>query len=236
MMRELTSRSNGVKEYLKDALSRHYDVIHTPSRVEDIPNSEEKAYSVPVSEFILDYTDCSGKRRTAATIVVFNYGDMMAEILYSAWLGWREERREHLTITLNMDDMYDMMLRRYGSYTEIPVVNDPLVRASNYSFSILDSTQEVIEEDEISTFGDIKYLVDKVDLFKEEVYEDMDNVPVQSEETVVVSEEDWWEYHLGLKSIEDDWKSLREKHGITAEQKEELYQNWAHAIGYETEL
>lgn len=236
MMKELSSRSNGVKEYLKDTLSRHYDVVYTPGEAKDAPDSEEKVYTAPITEFTLDYTDNSGKRHTAATIVIFSYGDLMAELLYSAWLGWREERKEHVTITLDMDEVYDMMLRRYGSYIETPVESDSLIRAHNYSFSILDSTKSVVEDGEISIFGDIKYLVDKVDLFKEEVYEDMDNVPVQSEETVVISEEDWWEYHLGLNSIEDDWLLLREKYGITAEQKEELYQNWAHAMGYETEL
>lgn len=236
MMKELTSRSNGVKDYLKDTLSRHYDVVYTPEEAKDTSNSEEKAYTVPVTEFTLDYTDNSGKRHVAATIAVFSYGDLMAELLYSAWLGWREERKEHVTITLDMDEVYDMILRRYGSYIEIPVESDPLIRAHNYSFSILDSTQSIVEDDKISIFGDIKYLIDKVDLFKDEVYEDMNNVPVQSEETVEISEEDWWKYHLGLKSIEEDWNSLRETHGITAEQKDKLYQDWAHAMGYETEL
>lgn len=236
MTKELISRSNGVKDYLKDALSRHYDVVYTPGEAKDTPDSEKKVYTTPITEFTLDYTDNSGKRHTAATISIFSYGDLMAELLYSAWLGWREERKEHVTITLDMDEVYDMILRRYGSYIEVLVESDPLVRAHNYSFSILDSTQAVVEDDEISIFGDIKYLVDKVDLFKEEVYDDIDNVPVQSEETVVLSEEDWWKYHLGLKSIDDDWSLLRERCGITAEQKEELYQSWAHIMGYEIEL
>lgn len=235
-MKELIAKSNGVNEYLKDTLSKHYDVEFVANNIVNDPNSAEKTSSIPVSTMILEYTDKLGKRHEAAVISVPSYGDLSAEMLYSAWLGWREERKERTIPTLNMDELYDSMLRRYGSYTEIPVENDSLVRAHYYTFSVLDSTQTVIEEDEISTFGDIKYLVDKVDLFKEEVYKDMDNIPVQSEETVTISEEDWWEYHLGLKSIEDDWISLREKHGITAEQKEELYQNWAHAMGYETEI
>lgn len=234
-MKELTAKSNGVNEYLKDALSRHYDINYI-KRNEIIEPNGEKLYTVPISELLLEYTDSLGKMKSAAVINVVNYGDMFAEMVYSAWLGWREERKEHVTPTLNMDDLYDNMLRKYGSYTEIPVESDPVVRAHSYTFSVLDSSQAIIEDDEsISIFGDISYLVDRVDLFNNSVYES-DNIPVQEELTIKISEEDWWKYHLGLKSIEEDWNSLRETHGITAEQKDKLYQDWAHAMGYETEL
>lgn len=220
---------------LDGVIDKHFDMSYTPAENRDDGNNGS-LFTPSICTIELQHTTNDGVIKKSGIISITG---KMAKLVYSAFIGWREERRQHvMKTTLDMNELYEDLLLEHGSCREVEVKDDDKVKSHLYTFTAIDTRRQFIDEcgdGEVKTIGDIAYIVDKIDLFKDSVYF-MSNIPTQTQESVSISEDEWWDYHLGVKSIDDDWSSLREKCGITAEQKEELYQNWAHAMGYETEL
>ena len=224
-----------VINHLDGVIDKHFDMNYTSAENRDDGNSGS-LFTPSICTIELQHTTNDGVIKKSGIISITG---KMAKLVYSAFIGWREERRQHvMKTTLDMNELYEDLLLEHGSCREVEVKDDDKVKSHLYTFTAIDTRRQFIDEcgdGEVKTIGDIAYIVDKIDLFKDSVYF-MSNIPTQTQESVSISEDEWWDYHLGVKSIDDDWSLLREKCGITAEQKEELYQNWAHAMGYETEL
>lgn len=201
--------------YLDDVLSKHFEVGYTKKiRTED--ENGAVRYTPSIATVDLQFTDKSGVIKNAATISVFSFGLSEAELVYSAWLGWREERKETGSTTLDMIDLYTNMLLKHGSHKEVEHKSDELVRASAYQFFSADYV-------EFSPSHSDNLIITRTDLFHESVYDDINNIPAQRYEVIKINSDLWWDYHLGIKSIHDDWDELYKEHVISTEELDKIY-------------
>ena len=224
-----------VVSHLDNVIDKHFDMIYTPANNEVNINGES-VFTPSICKVELQHTTRDGIIKRSGAISITG---KMSKIIYSAFLGWREERKQHvLKTTLDMNELYEDLLIKHGSYREVEVRDDETVRSHLYTFIPIDARCQFVDEcggGEVKTIGEIAYIVDKIDLFKPSVYLDMDNIPMQTEESISISEDDWWDYHLGIKSIDDDWCKLRESNGITPEQKDEIFEKLCQTLGVETD-
>lgn len=224
-----------VVSHLDNVIDKHFDMSYVPADNE-VNGNGKSIFTPSICKVDLQHTTRDGIIKRSGTISITG---KMAKIIYSAFLGWREERKHHvLKTTLDINELYEDLLIKHGSYREVEVRNDEKIKSHLYTFVPIDARCQFIDEcgdGEVKTMGEIAYIVDKIDLFKSSVYLDMDNIPMQTEESVSISEDDWWDYHLGIKSIDDDWCKLRESSGITPEQKDEIFEKLCQSLGVETD-
>lgn len=224
-----------VINHLDGVIDKHFDMSYTPAENRDDGNNGS-LFTPSICAIELQHTTNDGVIKKSGIISITG---KMAKLVYSAFIGWREERRQHvMKTTLDMNELYEDLLLEHGSCREVEVKDDDKVKSHLYTFTAIDTRRQFIDEcgdGEVKTIGDIVYIVDKVDLFKSSVYLDMDNVPIQTEESVSISEDEWWDYHLGVKSIDDDWRKLRESNNITPEQKDEIFEKLCQSLGVRTD-
>lgn len=210
-------------KFLDSISDKDYSVEYTPQGTEDYGDGTASTICAS-SVFNLKFKDENGGEINAAPITITSYSTLMAEIMYSAWLGWKEEIKQNVPKpTLNIDDYYIDSLYEYGSYTEAEVKDDDLVRALGYKFQFIEGVAFVRNNEDVPNTSDNNtWMVERVPYFHERIYTEGGEIPDQITQTVALPEEIWWKCHLGLISIHDNWDELYEKYSLSEENKESL--------------
>lgn len=209
-----------VISHLDNVIDKHFDMSYTPAENRDDDNNGS-LFTPSICTIELQHITNDGVIKKSG---IMSITGKMAKLVYSAFIGWREERRQHvMKTTLDMNELYEDLLLEHGSCREVEVKDDDKVRALGYRFQFIEGVAFVRNNEDVpNTSDNDTWMVERVPYFHERIYTDGGEIPDQITQTVALPEEIWWKCHLGLISIHDNWDELYEKYSLSEENKESL--------------
>lgn len=196
---------------LEDAISKHIEM----SWFDEGYDEETNLITAPYVMIDLEWTDSKGFRHNAHSVTIPEYGNGEASRVYSAYLGWRSQRNSGEKPVLDIWKFYEDMVLEHGSWYLTPD------EKYNYNFICVDNTDIEVNQETgvIEEVGEMSYLVERTPIGGADLENDYSDV----EYLLMIEPEEWWNYHLNIKSIDDEWEDLYENHMVTREVVNEIF-------------